>query len=406
MSDPFDNDAFDDEEKEKKQKSLEFAKLLESSLKRPQKKLVVGDKIRGEILVIGKEEVFVSTGPAGVSSDGIVPRKDLVNADGKIDHKVGDVIDLYVIQVRGSEVYLSPKPTAKNLADDLEDAFDMMLPVEGKVTEVCKGGVRVSLMGKVAFCPISQLDTARVENPEEYLGRKLEFMITQFSEGGRNIVVSRKKILQEQREVSEGEFSEEHQLGDVLTGKVKRLEAFGAFVELRPGVEGLLHVSEISWSRVNNPADVLAIGQEIRVKVLKTESNEGRLKISLSMKQVEPEPWKNLPAQLKEGETVEGKVTRFAKFGAFVELAPGVEGLIHLGEMSETKRVMHAEDAVKLGEQVRVLIKEVNPQARRISLSLKDAGTDPNEVMPEQTMTGGFGTLGDQFKAALAKKKG
>ena len=163
--------------KKKPSGKSEFAQMFEDSLKSKKRKLSVGDKIRGEILVIGKDEVFVSTGAV---SDGIVPRRDIIDADGKVPYKVGDQVDLFVTQVKGSEIYLSPKPTSRNLADDLEDAFDMMLPVEGRVVEVVKGGVRVQLMGKLAFCPISQLDTRRVETGEEFVGKKLSFRITEF----------------------------------------------------------------------------------------------------------------------------------------------------------------------------------------------------------------------------------
>ncbi len=380
MSDPFDNDAFDDDQK--RQKSAEFARLLEDSFKKPQKRLSVGDRIRGEILVIGKEEVFVSTGQSGSMSDGVVSKRDLLNAEGQFNYKVADTLELYVTQIKGADVFLSPKPTAKNVADDLVDAYDMMIPIEGKVTEVCKGGVRVSIRGKLAFCPISQLDLSRVETGEEFVGKKFEFRITQFSEGGRNIIVSRRRVLEEQRDLSQGAFEEDRKDGDVVSGVVKRIEPFGAFVEVAPGIEGLLHISELSWSRVEDPREVVSVGQEVRVKILKRESTDGRLKISLSLKQVGPAPWENLPSQIKEGQVVEGKVTRCMKFGAFVELAPGIEGLIPLSEMSYTQRVIQSDALVKEGERVTVMIKEVHPETKRISLSLRDAGSDPWVMVP------------------------
>lgn len=370
----FQNEGPEDEDTEKKKADSEFARMLNESFKTPQKKLSVGDKIRGEILVLGKEEVFVST---GTSTDASLSRRELLDEQGNLTHKVGDVLDLYVTQVRRSEVHVSIHPTSKNLADDLEDAFDMMLPVEGRVVEVCKGGVRVSMHGKIAFCPISQLDTVRVETGEEYVGKKFEFQITQFSEGGRNIVVSRRKLLEEQRGLSEVAFTEDKKEGTVVSGKVKKIEPFGAFVEVMPGVEGLLHVSEMAWSRVENPNDIVKVGQDIVVKVLKSENKDGRLRISLSLKQVGPTPWENLPAHIQVGAVVEGKVTRCMKFGAFVELAPGVEGLIPLSEMSYTQRVVRSDELIKEGERVSVKIKEIQPEAKRMSLSLRDAGADP-----------------------------
>lgn len=398
MTDP-NNDGYDDEQgesdetseslaKAKKAGSDEFARLLEASFKSPARRLSAGDKIRGEILVIGKEDVFVSTGAIGPTSDGVVRRKELLDSEGQMNHKVGDFIELYVTQIRGSEIHLSPNPTAKNFADDLEDAFDKMLPVEGRVAEVCKGGVRVSVLGKMAFCPISQLDLNRVEDPEVFVGKKLEFLITQFSEGGRNIVVSRRRVLAEERDISAGAFAEERHEGDVVTGKVKKLEPFGAFVEVAPGIEGLLHISELSWSRVADPSEVVTVGQEVKVKILKKESKEGRLRISLSLKQVGPEPWENLPPEVKEGAMVSGKVTRCMKFGAFVEIAPGLEGLVPLSEMSYTKRVMRSDELFKEGEKIVVMIKEIQSDSRRLALSFRDAGSDPWAMVPQKFPVG------------------
>jgi small subunit ribosomal protein S1 len=372
-------DDFEDEDREKAKKDSEFARMLEDSFRKSPKKLCVGDKIRGEILVVGKEDVFVST---GTMHDGVVPRKELLDAEGKLSCKVGDPLELYVTLVKGSEIHLSPNPTAKNIIENLEDAFDLMLPVEGRVAEVCKGGFRVTLMGKGAFCPVSQMDLKFVDTPEDYVGKRFEFQITQFSESGRNIVVSRRKVLETQRGLSEGSFVEEHQPGEVVPGKVTRIEKYGAFVEVAPGIEGLVHVSELGWGRVNDPHEVVSLGQEVQAKILKFEDLDAKLKIALSLKQAQPEPWERLPQELKPGTVVDGKVTRCMKFGAFVELAPGLEGLIPMSEMSYTKRVVRSDELVKEGERISVMVKEVNPETRRISLSLKDAGADPWAMVP------------------------
>ena len=368
-------DLFDDDNDDKG--SSDFAQLFESSLQDIGKKLKAGDRIRGEILSIGKEEVFVSTGTV---TDGVVLKPELVDKEGVFSHKVGDTLDLFVTQVRGGQIFLSPKPTSKNLAEGLEDAFDMMLPVEGRVTETCNGGFRVLLMGQTAFCPISQMDLKRIDQPETYIGKKFEFMVTQFDR--RNVVVSRRKLLEEQKGVSQATFLEDHKVGDVVKGVVMRLEKFGAFIELAPGLEGLAHISELSWSRVANPAEAVQLGQEVDVKIIKMEEEAGRMKISVSVKQVEAHPWTNLPSHIEYGKIVEGKVTRCMKFGAFVEVAPGIEGLIPLGEMSYTKRVMSSDELFKEGEKILVMIKEVRPDDRRISLSLRDAGSDPWAMVP------------------------
>lgn len=393
--------------------SAEFAALLDASFKQRSKRLSVGDKLKGEILVIGKDEAYVGI---GTMTDGIVPRRELLDENGAVTCKVGDKIDLFVTQVRGSQIFLSPKPTAKNLADDLEDAFDMMLPVEGRVAEVCKGGVRVSVHGKIAFCPISQLDMKFVENPEEYVGKKFEFRITQFSEGGRNIVVSRKKILEDEKELTAGSFLEEHREGDIVSGRVARLEKFGAFVEVAPAIDGLVHISELAWSRTNDPAEVVSVGQEIRVKILKIENKEGRLKISLSLKQAGDDagldPWTKAAQELPVGSVVAGKVERREPYGLFIKLSNGMTGLL-----PKSKAVSHPEfpfDKLHVGDAVNVLIGEIKSSERKISLDVpKDPESDEwksyASIQNQGASSGSMGTLGGAFgaqlRAALDKKK-
>ncbi len=393
------------------QRGSDFARMFEDSLGRVAETLAVGDRVRGEILSIGKEEVFVSTGTV---NDGVVLRRELLDANGNLQHKVGDVLDLFVTQTREDRIFLSTNPTAKNIAEDLEDAFDMMLPVEGRVTETCNGGFRVNIHGKTAFCPISQMDVRRIEDGESYVGQKFEFLITKF-EGGRNLVVSRRKILEEQEALSRTSFMDDHKGGDFIQGVVTRLERFGAFVEVAPGVDGLVHISELSWSRVENPADVVRVGQEVSAKILKIEEEGTRLKISLSLKQAQAQPWDQLPDSIQRGQIVEGRVVRCLQFGAFVEVAPGIEGLVALSEMSSTKRVTRSNEVFKEGDTIRVLIKDVRPDERKLLLSYKDAeGRASGEGFedPEQAAWQDYssqtavsmGTLGDQFKTLFTKK--
>lgn len=396
-------DEFEDDEAEggKHKKGLsELDQLLEESFKAPSKKLAVGDRVKGELVAVGDSEVFFSIkikdGQQNLATprDGSVPKKELINSEGVLSYKVGDHIDLYVTKTKGSIITLSPSPTAKNIAADLKDAYGSSLPIEGRVTEACNGGVRVTIRGKSAFCPIGQLDLARVESVDNYIGQKFDFLIIEYAENGRNIVVSRRKLLQNQRSLSEKSFFKDHHEGQVVPGIVRRIENFGAFVEIAPGIEGLLHISELSWSRVNDTHEVLTVGQEVQVKILKIEKDaknkgsdkgkEGRTKISLSIKQATAEPWSNVSQNFTEGTTVNGKVTRCTKFGAFVEITPGVEGLIPLSEMSYTKRVVRSDELFKEGDRITVMIKEIHPDTRRISLSYKDAGEDPWTLVPEK----------------------
>lgn len=411
-----------DPEATAKSKSDEFAELLRESFKKATRKLSVGDKIRGEILVLGREDVFVATGG---QHDGVISRRELLDSSGNCPYKVGDTIELYVTLVRSDEIRLSKNPTDKNLAEDLEDAFDMMLPVQGRVVEVCKGGVRVNVKGKIAFCPISQLDVVRVETGEEYVGKSLEFRITKFEDGGKNIVVSRRQLLNEEREVSASSFLEEHKDGEIVTGKVARLEKFGAFVELAPGLDGLVHISELAWSRVGDPSEVLQTGQEIQVKILKRETIGDRVKISLSFKQAMPndarsakdavdvaapstapraaDPW----SKYSPGQLIEGTVNRRELYGLFVQLEPGITGLLHKSQLEEHPE-FHFEK-VKVNDKVTVQIAEVKRSERRISLTLPVDPERDSWKQHVQTSTASLGTMGGAFgaqlKAAMEKKR-
>lgn len=399
MSDLFGDDKND------KNSGNDFAKMFEASFGGTGVKLNVGDKINCEILSIGKDEAFVST---GTLNDGMVLRSDLLDENGQLNYKTGDMIQLFVTHAKGSDIRLSTKPTAKNLADDLEDAFDMMLAVEGRVIETCNGGFRVSIMGKTAFCPISQIDIKRVEKPEDYVGKKFEFKITQLTEKGKNIIVSRRQLLEEEKELSQATFTDANKVGDVVDAIITRLEKFGAFAELAPGIEGLIHISELSWSRVSDPVEVVQPGLPVKVKILDLKEDGGRLKISLSVKQVSSQPWDKLPSFIQVGGIVDGKVTRCMKFGAFVQIAPGIEGLVPLNEMSNEKRILNAEEVLKPGDKIKVLIKEIKLEDQRISLSLKDAQNHvDSEVLMnvQKSNKANMGTFADLFKNIEIKKK-
>ncbi len=397
------SDLFGDDKNDRSSNN-DFAKMFEASFGGNGNKLAVGDKIHCEILSIGKEEAFVSTGTV---NDGLIFKKDLLDENGLLKYKTGDMIQLYVTQVKGSEIRLSTQPTSKNIADDLEDAFDMMLPVEGRVSEICNGGFRVSVLGKVAFCPLSQIDIRKVEKPEDFIGKKFEFMITQFSEKGKNIIVSRRKLLEEEKELSQATFTDANKIGDVVDAIVTRIEKFGAFAEIAPGIEGLIHISELAWSRVNDPIEVVQPGLPVKVKIIDLKDDGGRLKISLSMKQVSAQPWESLPTFIKVGAVIDGKVTRCMKFGAFVQIAPGIEGLITMNEFSDEKRILNAEEVVKPGDKIKVLIKDIKLEDQRISLSFKDAQNQVDSeafAKVQNSNKAQLGTLADLFNNVKLKK--
>ena len=353
-----------------------FAELLEDYTDGMSESLQVGEKIKGRIISIGKDAVYVDT---GTKVDGVADLKELLDENGELSYKQGDTIELFVVAADEGEIRLSRAIAGVGGRHMLEEAFRGRIPIEGKVTETCKGGFRVEVLQRRAFCPVSQMDTKYVENVEEYVGETHHFLITRLEEGGRNIVLSRRRILEKEQKKAQKEFFDNLAVGDEMQGSVTRLMPYGAFVELIPGVEGMVHISELSWSRLERPEDLVHSGDLLQVKVIDIETGKdpsGR-KIALSVKALEGDPWNGLAEHFSTGEKVKGKVTRCAKFGAFVEIAPGVEGLVHISEMSYLKRVVKAEDVVKPGQTVDVMIKEIDLNQRRVSLSIRDAEGDP-----------------------------
>jgi len=310
-----------------------FSDLLESYSAGRDEDIQIGDKIRGEIISIGRDSVFVDT---GMKIDGVVDKEELLDENKELPYKEGDTLELYVVANNGSEIRLSKALSRGGGSHYIREAHERDIPVEGKVKELCKGGFNVDILQKRAFCPISQMDLKYVDKPDEYVGKSYLFLITQLEEDGRNIVVSRREFLQiEQKEVR-SQFFQDIDLGTELEGRVTKLMPYGAFVELLPGIEGMVHLSEISWSRIEKVEDVLQPGELVKVKVLGIEEGKkpGQKKISLSIKQTLGDPWDSVTDQFHIGDKIKGKVTRCVKFGAFVEIASGVEGLVHISEMS------------------------------------------------------------------------
>ncbi|MDR2891768.1 MAG: S1 RNA-binding domain-containing protein [Deltaproteobacteria bacterium] len=397
------------EENTLEQESASFADMLAAhEEEQSAARLEVGQKVKATVVAITSDTVFVSTGS---KVDGLVEKSEL-EQDGVSTCAVGDVLDLYVVHVSPQEVRLSKVVRGAGSLNILEDAYKGRLPVEGKVTAQVKGGFSVEIMRRRAFCPLSQFDVRPVDNPEAYLGKTLNFVITKLEQSGRNIVLSRRSLLEAEQAEGREAFLAKVQVGDVLEGAVQRLTPFGAFVELAPGVDGMVHVSELSWSRVTQPDEVLAVGDKVRVKLLgidqadkadKAEAdnsdnadkadkpekgarghkgNRGA-RISLSIRQITEDPWQSVAERLHAGDTLTGKVLRLTSFGAFIEVLPGIEGLAHLSELSWEKRVNKADEVLTVGEEVSVKVKEVDSEKRRVSLSVRDVAGDPWSRVPE-----------------------
>lgn len=382
-------------------KQDDFGAMLDASMTGAGGKVSKGDKVSAEILTIGKEEIFVNVN----GQDGVLSKLELVDENGLVKVQIGDKVDLFVTKIQEGLIHLTSKPSSKALAEGLEDAFDFETPVEGRVSEAVNGGFRVVMMGKTAFCPMSQMDKGQITEPEKYIGKKFDFIITKYEGKGRNIVVSRRKVMDMEAAENQGAFMQSAKPGDTLTGKVTRLEAFGAFVELSSGVEGLIHVSEISWTHLRHPSEALEVGQTVSAKLLKIEEDtNGRLRISLSRKQVEGNPWDEMTKKFPVGTILDGKIEKKERFGFFIQIAPGITGLLPKSHMKETTPDNSLEKK-EVGETIKVQISQISPAERRISLSLP---LDPEaDAWKGFSSAGGkgFGSLGAAFEAANTKKK-
>jgi small subunit ribosomal protein S1 len=316
--------------------SEDFAAMFEASIK--AKRFERGQTLEGTIVAIGPEVAFVDVGGKGEAT---IEVEELKDEDGDIEVVVGDRIQAMVVSTAGG-LQLSRK-LARGAATDrqLEDAFRTGLPVEGKVETEVKGGYEVRIGRQRGFCPFSQIDTLRAE-PSAHIGKVYAFRIVEYKEGGRNLVVSRRALLDEEQRATAAEVRRSIVAGAVVTGRVASVREFGAFVDLGGGVQGLLHVSEMGWSRVLDPAAVLKAGDEITVKVLRVEPSErDKQKISLGLKQLVADPWARVQETYAVGQVHTGRVTRVADFGAFVELEPGVEALAHVRLDERLEAVRH-----------------------------------------------------------------
>ncbi len=363
-----------------------FAELFEQYSEGGGDDLNIGDKVAGSVIQVGESTIFVDT---GTKLDGIVEREELLDEDGNCTVKEGDTVELYVVGKDSGGIKLSRALSGIGGLAMLEEAKASALPVEGHIDSTCKGGFNVTIMQRRAFCPVSQVDNRFVEDAEEYVGKTLEFLVTKLEQRGRNIVISRRALLERETAQAVETFTAETQIGDEIEGTVTRLAPFGAFVEIMPGLDGLVHISQISHGRIGHPEEAVSVGQKVKAKITKYEHDDkGRLKISLSMKELAQDPWDTIASTFGEGDKVTGKVVRIADFGAFVEIAPGIDGLVHVSEMSYTQRVHKPADFVKEGEQVAVKIKSIDPSARRIGLSMKDAEGDPWMDVEEKYQAG------------------
>jgi len=360
-----------------------FAELLEASINRDGG--FEGRVVKGTVLEVVHEEVLIDV---GLKSEGRVPLKEFVTAGQEPQVKAGDTVDVFVERYEDREgiVRLSREKARREEAwSELEKAFNKGERVTGVIFGRVKGGFIVDLSGAVAFLPGSQVDIRPVRDIGPLMNAPQPFQILKMDPQRNNIVVSRRAVLEETRTEARSELISNLKEGQVLEGVVKNITDYGAFVDLG-GVDGLLHVTDIAWRRVNHPSEALQIGQTLKVQVIRFNPETQR--ISLGMKQLEADPWEGVKAKYPKGTKFMGRVTNITDYGAFVELEPGVEGLVHVSEMSWTKKNIHPGKIVSTSQQVEVMVLDTDPEKRRISLGLKQCQANPWEAFQAKFPTG------------------
>jgi len=358
----------------------DFAEMLEASLLDRQS--FEDNVVTGIVTAIEKDVAVVDV---GLKTEGRVPLKEFATAGQPAQLKVGDKVEVFVERIEnanGEAVISRDKARREEAWDRLEEQFKDEARVDGVIFNRVKGGFTVDLGGAVAFLPGSQVDIRPVRDAGPLMNIPQPFRILKMDKRRGNIVVSRRSILEEDRAEHRQEVVRELNEGDEREGVVKNITDYGAFVELAPGVDGLLHVTDMSWSRVNHPSEVLGVNDTVRVKIIKINPETHR--ISLGIKQLQPDPWQGVAAKYPVSAKFKGRVTNITDYGAFVELEEGIEGLVHVSEMSWVKKNVHPGKVVSTSQEVEVMVLEVDETKRRISLGLKQCLDNPWERFAEE----------------------
>lgn len=382
----------------------DFAAMFEASTQARQVKR--GQTVDGTIVAIGPEVALVNIGGKGEAEIDVAELKD---ADGDIDVNVGDRIQAMVVSTGGT-IVLSRKGV-RNAATqrELEEAFNAGLAVEGKVVQAVKGGYEVRVARERAFCPLSQIDAARTEDPAVHVGKTYAFRVIEYKNGGKDIVLSRRKLLEDEQRANADQVRRSIEAGAVLTGRVVSVRDFGAFVDLGAGIQGLLHVSEMGWTRVANPGEIVAPGDQVTVKVLRVDEATG--KISLGLRQLQDDPWSTVASKYQAGRVYRGQVARVADFGVFVQLDAEFTGLIPLAETG-LDRNADVRKAFPAGSDVEVAVLEVDAANRRIRLSKKAVAEMQEQAevreyaeRPQAAPGPSVGSLAEKLRGALGRKE-
>jgi small subunit ribosomal protein S1 len=359
-----------------------FAKLIEEYLQSDS--IREGEIYLGKVLEIGKDFVTVDI---GYKSEGQINRDEFVGPDGSIGIEVGSEIDVY-LESRENEsglVELSKEKADKlKIWDQISEACERDELVEGVITGRVKGGLTVDI-GVKAFLPGSQVDLRPVRNLDKFINETYSFKVIKFNKKRGNIVLSRRALLEKERSDLKKKTLDKLQVGMIVEGIVKNITEYGCFVDLG-GIDGLLHITDMSWGRVNHPSEMFEVGDEIKVKVLKFDADSER--VSLGLKQITEDPWITVDHKYMTGQRVQGKVVSMAEYGAFIEIEQGIEGLIHVSEMSWTKRVKHPSKVLSIGDEVEAVILDIDTKAKRISLGMKQTEVNPWTLLQDRYPVG------------------
>jgi small subunit ribosomal protein S1 len=360
----------------------DFAAMFEQSLKDRGTDGVLkeGDIVKGTIVQLTKDYAVIDI---GYKSEGQVPLNEFLNAKGEVGVKVGDPVEV-LLESRendtGMVVLSKEKADKMRIWDDISAACERDEIIKGTIVGRVKGGLSVDI-GVKAFLPGSQVDIRPVRNLDPYIGKEYEFKVIKFNKKRGNIVLSRRVLLEQQRDVMKKETLKRLQEGAVLTGSVKNLTDYGAFIDLG-GIDGLLHITDMSWGRINHPSEMLNVGDEVRVVVLKFDAESER--VSLGIKQIQEDPWHRADEKYPVGTRVKGRVVSLTDYGAFIELEHGVEGLVHISEMSWTKRVKHPSKIINVGDEVEAVVLDVDPKAKRIAMGMKQIEPNPWTLLEDK----------------------
>jgi len=398
-----------DEDKNKREEmdgEESFAELLEGSFV-DSERLRPGQKVKAQILKITSEWIFLDLGR---KSEGYLSTKEVLDKEGNITVKEGDKIEAYYLPREDQEQLFTTKLGGGEVSNSyLEEAWHSGIPVEGLVEKEIKGGFEVKIAGNIrGFCPYSQMGLQRVEDPRVYVGERVSFKITEYSERGRNLVLSNRMVLEEERRRQKESLKETLHEGMTVKGVITSIRNFGAFVNIG-GVEGLIPISEISYGRVEDVHEYLSVDQEVEIVITKLDWDKERY--SFSLKKALPDPWEDIGSKYPEGSRHSGTVARLANYGAFITLTDGVDGLIHISRLRGEKRINHPREVLNVGQSIDVQIDAVDAENKRLSLSLAVGEQEEKKAEAEDfknymgRASSSMGTLGDLLKNKLEDRK-